>query len=82
MKHSIVMAGVVLLLLGATGRSQTKDDKAPPLKNETGPVGHRDQVFSIALSKDGKFLASAGADTSVLIWDLSRALERSASTSR
>ena len=39
-----------------------KDDKAPPPKKDEGPVGHRDQVFSIALSKDGKFLASASSD--------------------
>jgi WD40 repeat protein len=47
-----------------------KDDKNPP-KKETGPVGHRDQVFSIALSsKDGKFLAYSSSDKSVKLWEV------------
>lgn len=50
-----------------------KDDKAPPAKKEEGPVGHRDQVFSIALSKDGKWLASASSDKSVKLWDVATA---------
>lgn len=57
-----------------------KDDKAPPKKDEpkkdepkkdTGPPGHHDQVFSIALSKDGKYLASASSDRSVKLWEVS-----------
>src|SRR5205085_5756014 len=47
-----------------------KDDKNPPPKKEEGPVGHRDQVFSVALSKDGKYLASASSDKSVKLWDV------------
>lgn len=50
-----------------------KDDKAPPPKKEDGPVGHRDQVFSIALSKDGKLLASASSDKGVKLWDVATA---------
>ena len=51
-----------------------KDDKTPPPpKKDEGPVGHRDQVFSIALSKDGKFLASASSDKSVKLWDVATA---------
>lgn len=46
-----------------------KDDKNPP-KKDTGPFGHRDQVFSIALSKDGKYLASGSSDKSVKLWDV------------
>ena len=41
-----------------------------PNKPAPGPVGHRDQVFAIALSKDGKFLASASSDKSVKLWDV------------
>jgi WD40 repeat protein len=50
-----------------------KDDKKePPKKDEPpGPPGHHDQVFSIALSKDGKFLASASSDKTVKLWDVS-----------
>ncbi|HEY1187220.1 MAG TPA: WD40 repeat domain-containing protein [Gemmata sp.] len=47
-----------------------KDDKAPPPKKDAGPVGHRDQVFALALSKDGKLLASASSDRSVKLWDV------------
>ncbi|MBA4067903.1 MAG: hypothetical protein C0501_30220 [Isosphaera sp.] len=62
-----------------------KDDKKdepkkdPPKKDEPkkeepkkdpGPPGHRDQVFSVAVSKDGKFLASGSSDRSVKVWDV------------
>lgn len=50
-----------------------KDDKAPPPKKDEGPVGHRDQVFSIALSKDGKFLASSSSDKTVKLWEVATA---------
>lgn len=51
-----------------------KDEKAPPPpKKDDGPLGHRDQVFSIALTKDGKFLASASSDRSVKLWDVATA---------
>ncbi|MCS6863764.1 MAG: hypothetical protein RMJ56_17155 [Gemmataceae bacterium] len=54
--------------------------KVEPRKNEKtnepstpkglGPQGHRDQVFSIALSKDGQFLASASSDGTVKLWNV------------
>ncbi len=50
-----------------------KDDKTPPAKKDEGPFGHRDQVFSLALSKDGKFLASSSSDRSVKLWDVATA---------
>ena len=36
-------------------------------------AGHSQEVEALALSKDGKFLASASQDNTVLIWDLSKA---------
>jgi WD40 repeat protein len=45
------------------------DPKTPP-KKAGEPVGHRDQVFSIALSKDGKLLASGSSDQTVKLWDV------------
>ena len=56
-----------------------KDDKKEPPKKEpakiepAGPVGHRDAVFSIALSKDGKLLASGSSDKTVKLWDVATA---------
>jgi WD40 repeat protein len=44
--------------------------KEEPKKEETGPVGHRDQVFTMALTKDGKFLASGSSDKTVKLWDV------------
>jgi len=43
----------------------------PPLP--PGPPGHRDQVFSLALSKDGKYLASGSSDRTVKLWDVAAA---------
>lgn len=34
------------------------------------PPGHRDQVFTLALSQDGKLLASGSSDRTVKLWDL------------
>ena len=31
-------------------------------ESQLGPPGHRDQVFSMALTKDGKFLATGSSD--------------------
>jgi WD40 repeat protein len=42
-------------------------DKAEPPK---GPVGHRDQVFAAAFSKDGKLLASVSSDRTVKLWEV------------
>jgi WD40 repeat protein len=39
---------------------------APP----KGPVGHRDQVFCAAFTKDGKHFATGSSDRTVKLWDV------------
>lgn len=52
-------------------KDEKKDEKKdPPKKEPTGPPGHRDAVFVLALSKDGKFLASGSSDKSVKLWEV------------
>lgn len=52
-----------------------KDVKKDPIqkdepKQEDGPPGHRDQVFTMALSRDGKFLATGSSDRTVKLWEV------------
>jgi hypothetical protein len=35
-----------------------------------GPVGHRDQVFTAAFTKDGKQFATGSSDRTVKLWDV------------
>jgi WD40 repeat protein len=47
-------------------------DPAPGAKVEPpkGPVGHRDQVFTAAFTKDGKLFATGSSDRSIKLWDV------------
>ncbi len=42
----------------------------PPAMGQPVPPGHRDQVFCLAFSKDGKLLASGSSDRTVKLWDV------------
>lgn len=41
----------------------------PPVATAPPATGHRDQVFCLAFTKDGKFLASGSSDRSIKLWD-------------
>jgi WD40 repeat protein len=41
-----------------------------PFTEKTFEKGHRDQVFSVAFSKDGKFLATGSSDRTVKLWNV------------
>ena len=41
-------------------------------KGGTEPLGHTDEVWTLALSPDGKYLASGGKDRRVGVWDVEK----------
>jgi len=39
-------------------------------KQRTNPDGHTDEIWTLALSSDGKYLASGGKDRVIGVWDV------------
>jgi WD40 repeat protein len=62
MKH--VVGILVMLMVAAAVHA------VDPPKEKTTLKGHKELVFSVAFSSDGKLLASSSADSSVKIWDV------------
>ncbi|KAG6819865.1 hypothetical protein H0H93_007850 [Arthromyces matolae] len=66
-----------------TGKRLTTFHKIrPPKSNEKGKgkaqvdlnlKGHTDEILALALSDDGKYLASAGKDRKLVVWDVEKA---------
>ena len=44
-------------------------------KQKENPDGHTDEIWTLALSSDGKYLASGGKDRVIGIWDVEKADE-------
>lgn len=41
-------------------------------KAREGPQGHTDEVLALAVSDDGKYLASGGKDRRLVLWDVEK----------
>jgi WD40 repeat protein len=55
---------------GKKDKKDTKDKKGEKDKEPANPkTGHFDQVFTLAYTKDGKYLASGSSDRTVKLWD-------------
>src|SRR5262249_32632595 len=44
-------------------------------KEQKGPAGHKDVVWDVAVSADGRFAASGSSDGSVRVWELATGRE-------
>src|SRR6478609_7061320 len=72
-----VIGGVLVLGLFAAvafWSADAQEKKSPEEKTKTPEIlttlkGHADQVYSVAFSKDGKYLVTASFDHTVKLWD-------------
>ena len=76
-----VLSGDGKFLAFATGSTYSQDPSTIEIRDlESGEAvhtfkGHSRPVMAMAFSKDGKMLASAAADTTILVWDLTAGKE-------
>ena len=58
-----------------TGRklSTAYKKKSSKGKQQANPDGHTDEIWTLALSSDGKYLASGGKDRVIGVWDVENA---------
>src|ERR1700730_15000171 len=65
----LIPLGVVLLAFSVSLTAEP-DGKGPPVKAQSRQFSHAGAVSSVALSPDGKLLATCAADKRVHLWDL------------
>jgi ribosomal RNA-processing protein 9 len=53
--------------------STTYKQRSAKGKQKADPDGHTDEIWTLALSSDGKYLASGGKDRVVGVWDVENA---------
>ncbi|MGA7161087.1 MAG: WD40 repeat domain-containing protein, partial [Bacteroidota bacterium] len=72
-------ASILFALLCVSFKAVSFQDETPPIiverESQTILSGHTNFVDGIAFSRDNKYLASAGEDSKIIIWDLSTGSE-------